>query len=365
MFALVSPAAPARHSPGRGFLRGTRQTMEGADGLVFRRYRFGGIHPSTRALPEGRVPFRRAHPKAATTPIRRNWRWSPVSCCALGLPGKGHSGRGGSANDGPKKGGALRTVAPGDYRTKGQLGASVRSREYRMSDRGEQMNAAAELLEKAQKAANRGDVIEMLEVLTASRYLDGVTRRLQEKWGRSLPWTEIDDCIAQSVDAACAAVTGGRPIRSLGGWLWKSAHNIADDKWRFDHGRRAKLDDTKVRSASETGETDQERESRQELEGLRRKEAIRLARELLPRIGEGQILDVMELVIDAAEDRLPDLPASSIAEALGISKSAARMLVSRGMKRLSRLAEQAGGEAPTGLPELDTDAEEEEDDDAR
>ena len=227
------------------------------------------------------------------------------------------------------------------------------------------MNDAAKLLEKAQQAVNRGDVIEMLEALTASRYLDGLTRRLQRKWGGSLPWTEVDDCIAQSVDAACLAVTGGRPIRSLGAWLWKSADNIADDKWRSDHDRRAEFDDATGPGASETEETDQERESRQELEELRRKEAIRLARELLPRIGEGQILDVMELVIDAAEDRLPDLPASSIAEALGISKSAARTLVSRGIKRLRRLAEQEGVEAPTELPEMDTDVEGEEDDDAR
>lgn len=233
-----------------------------------------------------------------------------------------------------------------------------------MNEREGLMNDAAKLLEKAQQAVNRGDVVEMLEALTASRYLDGLARRLQSKWGGSLPWSEVDECIAQTVDAACAAVTGGRPIRSFGAWLWKSANNIADDKWRSDHDRRAEFDEASVPGALETEETEPERERRQELEELRRKEAIRLARELLPRIGGGQILDVMELVIDAAEDRLPDLPASSIAEALGISKSAARTLVSRGMKRLRRLAEEEGVEAPTDLPETDTDAEGEENSDA-
>ena len=227
-----------------------------------------------------------------------------------------------------------------------------------MSEQETEMNDAAELLERAQQAVNRGDVVEMLRALTASGYLDGLTRRLQEQWGRSLPSTEVDDCIAQAVDAACAAVFTGRTIRSFGAWLWKLAQNFADDRWRSDYAHRTDSDDTTVLAVPDPGETDREREKREELEEARHGEAIRLARELLPRIGGGQILDVMEIVIDAAEDRLPDLPASSIAEALGISKNAARTLVSRGMKRLRRLAEQEGVEVPTSLPETDTDYEE-------
>ena len=76
-----------------------------------------------------------------------------------------------------------------------------------------------------------------------------------------------------------------------------------------------------------------------------------MARELIPRIGDGQIVDVMELVIDAAAQRLPDLPAASIGESLGISEGAARKLVSRGLKRLRREAERAGVTMPTDIPE--------------
>ncbi|MDE0031216.1 MAG: hypothetical protein OXU42_17670 [Deltaproteobacteria bacterium] len=224
------------------------------------------------------------------------------------------------------------------------------------------MNEAAKLLERAEQAVNRTDVVEMLQALAASRYLDGLSRRLQRKWSGSLPWTEVDDCIAQAVDAACAAVSRGRPIRSLAAWLWKSADKIANDRWTFDYGQRVELDVDNSLAAPDTNDTEREREERQELEERRRREAIRIARELLPRIGEGQVRDVMELVIDAAQEGLPDLPAPYIAEALGISNNAARTLVSRGMKRLRRLAEQEGIEAPTGLPEMDT--EEEENDDA-
>ncbi len=226
------------------------------------------------------------------------------------------------------------------------------------------MNEAAKLLERAEQAVNRADVVEMLQALAASRYLDGLTRRLQTKWGGSLPPTEVDDCIAQAVDAACAAVSRGRPIRSLGAWLWKSADKIATDRWTLDYGRRVEFDEDSLLVAPHTNDTEREREERQELGEGRRREAIRIAREFLPRIGEGQVRDVMELVIDAAEEGLPDLPAPYIAEALGISNNAARTLVSRGLKRLRRLAEQEGVEVPTGLPEMDTDAEEEENDDA-
>ena len=51
---------------------------------------------------------------------------------------------------------------------------------------------------ESQQAVNRGDPVEMLDALTASRYLDGLTRRLQKQWGGSLPSPEVDDCIAQA-----------------------------------------------------------------------------------------------------------------------------------------------------------------------
>ncbi len=119
------------------------------------------------------------------------------------------------------------------------------------------------------------------------------------------------------------------------------------------------FDDASVPGVPEPEEPDREREKRQELEESRRREGIRIARELLPQIGEGQLRDVMELVIGAAEDRLPDLPSSDIADALGISKNVARALVSRGMTRLRRLAEQRGVAPPADLPGVDMDEEEE------
>ena len=223
-----------------------------------------------------------------------------------------------------------------------------------MSERHAGIDNAARLLGQAQEAVNRGDPVNMLDALAASHYLDGLTRRLQKQWGNSLPAQEVDDCIAQAVDAACAAVFKGRQVRNLGAWLWKAATNIADDKWRSDYSHRLDLDTAALPGRLELGGTFREDAERRDLGEMRRIEAIRIARGLLPRIGQGQVVDVMEVLIDAAEDRLPDLPASYIAEQVGISESAARTLVSRGLTRLRRLAEEEGVGMPMDLPDTDT-----------
>ncbi|MDE0626333.1 MAG: hypothetical protein OXH99_08045 [Bryobacterales bacterium] len=210
--------------------------------------------------------------------------------------------------------------------------------------------AARLLLQRAQEAVNAGEPLKMLEALTASGYLGGLRRRLQQEWD-SLPSSEVDECVAQAVDAALAAASRGRRIGNLGGWLWKAARNVADDKWRSDYSRRGSFEAALQMVPSETFEGVAEREALRE---ARRKEGIRVARELLPRLGQGQVVAVMAILIDAVENELPDLPPSSIAEQVGISEDAARTLVSRGLRRLGRLAGQEGVEVPMNLPDTDT-----------
>ena len=221
---------------------------------------------------------------------------------------------------------------------------------------------AAALLQKAQSALNRGDVVDMLTALAASGFLDGLTRRLQAEWGGSLPPADIDECIAQAVDAAWGAARKGQKVANIGGWLWKVARNLANDKWRDDYALRGNLDDAAHSVDPDLDEP--QSHLRGQIEDARRREAIRIARELLPRLGEGLVVDVMEVVVDAVEAELPDLPASSIGEAVGISAHTARTLVPRGFTRLRRLAEQEGYEMPTELPELNNDLDEQEYDDA-
>ncbi|MDN2565291.1 sigma-70 family RNA polymerase sigma factor [Aquibium sp. A9E412] len=219
-----------------------------------------------------------------------------------------------------------------------------------------QQEGPEELLRTATTAAARGDPIGMIEALTASGFLFGLVRRLQKQWSK-LPPTEVDDCVAVAVDSAFAAVSAGRPVRNLGGWLWKVASNAAQDRWDADFSERARGELEIDGIAGPEVEDTVRRREREALDDHRRAEAIRLARALLPLIGEGQVVDVMELVIDAAAQGLPDLPSAEIAEALGISEGSARKLVSRGLQRMRREAERAGVEMPEDLPETRMDEE--------
>ena len=154
------------------------------------------------------------------------------------------------------------------------------------------------------------------------------------------PWTPPAPQSSR-VDASQASALGSGKV----------ANNTANDKWKRDYSRRRKLDSAALESGGESLDAAE----RRDLAEAHRKEAIRIARGLLPRIGQGQVVDVMEVLIDAAENGLPDLPASSIAEQVGISENAARTLVSRGLQRLRRLVEEEGIGVLTDLPETDTD----------
>jgi DNA-directed RNA polymerase specialized sigma24 family protein len=197
---------------------------------------------------------------------------------------------------------------------------------------------AQQLLQAAQQAAMAGNAPAMLGALSASGYLDGLVRRLRFKWP-GLPIFEVEDSVVRAVDSAYAfAVQGGR-IRELGAWLWKTADNIAFHRHQ-EYETRGSTEEAE-KAASELPETVAERAA---AEGLldRRAEAIRLIRQLIPQIGTGQIVDVLQMAFDAAIDDEVDLPPSEIGDALGISAEAVRSLLSRGFKRLKKAAEKNG-----------------------
>jgi len=154
----------------------------------------------------------------------------------------------------------------------------------------------------------------MVEALHASGYLDGLVRRLQKQWSH-LPRADVDDCVAEAVNSAFEAVSGGRRISQLGAWLWKAVDNLASDRWRIEHQGRRSADDL-PEDANDLDLDDEERARRDALADHRRSEAIRLARGLLPRVGHGQVIAVMEIVIETVEAGLPDLSAETVAETL-------------------------------------------------
>ena len=209
-------------------------------------------------------------------------------------------------------------------------------------------------MQEALQAAKDHRPDRMLEALAMSGFLDGLTRLLDGQWGQ-MHRMDIEDCIAKAVDEAYNAISQGRKIRNLGGWLWKAANNKTHDLWKKDFEFRDSnfRDFERIASTSESSLTDEEREKRDKLAEFHREEAIRLARRLLPKIGKGQVVSVMELVIDAVEQGVPDLSASDIGDTLGITADAARTLLGRGFTRLYRVAREEGITLPEDIVEAD------------
>ena len=202
--------------------------------------------------------------------------------------------------------------------------------------------------EVAKQGAARGEPHRMLEALALSGFLDGLVRSLNTKWAR-MPVDEVKDCIALAVDSAYQAISQGRSVRDLGAWLWKAADNTVNDRWNDYYHARAPIE-----AADSTAAVDQDLhdEAAERLAEHRRAEAIRVARQLIPRIGQGQVAAVMGVVIDAVERGISDLPQAAIADALGLTEPAVRSLLSRGFDRLAREARREGIELPEDITDL-------------
>jgi len=221
---------------------------------------------------------------------------------------------------------------------------------------------ATALLATAQAAAAAKNAVGMVEALHASGYLAGLKRMLQAKWSK-LPAADVDDSVAEAVEEAYAAVSNRRKVGNLGAWLWKAADNIANDRWDRDHAVMRQVDEASERVGDPELHPDERRE-RDALSEHRRTEAVRLARQLLGAVGHGQVRDVIDMVIDAVEAGEPDLSPEVVADTLGISKDAARALMSRGLDRLKTAARAQGIELPEDIPsDISSDDETEEETD--
>lgn len=214
------------------------------------------------------------------------------------------------------------------------------------------------LLEEATLAARTGDAPRMLSALDRSGFLDGLVYRLRSQWPTLAPF-EHRDIVARAVDAAYSFVAEGGKVANLGAWLWKSAHHIATAQHRDHYDRRGTHEELEAATAPEP-QTEAERAEQDDLDEFRRAEAVRVARSLLPCMGDGHLRDVMEMVVEAAAAGNVDLPASEIGEALGLDADAVRSLMSRGFKRLGREAEKAGIRLPDELPNIIADHTDEE-----
>jgi DNA-directed RNA polymerase specialized sigma24 family protein len=186
----------------------------------------------------------------------------------------------------------------------------------------------------------------MLECLYSSFFLDGLARGLRRRW-HSLSRDDIEFVIAQAVDALYKSVSQGKKILNLAAFLWKVADRKANDFYE----RRARemavepeeLQKLSDKTTSARGCVDTHVGSdREDDYDRRRAEAVRIARTLLPRLGQQNIQSVFAYVLDALEAGEVDVQNREIAEALGISAETVRTSLSRGFARLTRIAREEG-----------------------
>ena len=193
-----------------------------------------------------------------------------------------------------------------------------------------------DFLQKAGEAAEQGNANDMLIYLTASPLLDGLMRILRSQWGRNLPEHVLEECIAYSVDAAYNAVREGRTIASLAAWMKTVARNRAADAWQGDYSLRYALEeDTLENIPNEQGRPEGNVTTCDITDDDQiRKHTVRTLRSLLPHIGQGQVVEVLEVYLDAVESDLQDITSTQIGEMLGLSPNSVRTLFLRGCTRL-------------------------------
>ena len=175
--------------------------------------------------------------------------------------------------------------------------------------------------------------LAIIRHLFESGFVDGLVRRFQRGWSL-LDHAAIEDAVADAVLALYDALAAGRKVASPEAYVFKVAGNCAQAL----HKRITDRDDHYDFDGVEESHPGSGEPGRVDL----REEALRVARRLLPRLGQTNIERVMGMVFDAVEADIPDISPSEIAEALGLSPTVVRQSLRRGFQRLERIALEDG-----------------------
>jgi len=207
-----------------------------------------------------------------------------------------------------------------------------------------------DFLLEANEAALAGDPIGMLTALYKSHVLDGLCRRLAASWN-VIAFEDVQLLVAEAVDVLYQKVRSGEKIRRITPFLLKVAGRRAYD-FHEKHRRIEAMDPADLESAaaaaarqgSSAGAEQASPATTRVVDSLdfeeTRRIALRIARGLLPRLGQQRLQDVMAYILDAIEAGREDISNEEIEEALGLSSGTVRTAKSRGFSRLSRIAKE-------------------------
>ena len=201
-------------------------------------------------------------------------------------------------------------------------------------------SARSRLEQEVVSTASAGKPIEMLEALYASRFLDGLTRRMRSKW-KGLIADDVDDAVAMAVGVLYRDVKEGKVVSDPFGYLWRVTDRKAFSirQQRTDERATDPVNLDRIESEPDLSDDD---EARGEDGTILRKKTVEIARSLLPQIGQANVVKVMEFILEAIEQGAEEITTGQIVEATGLSSENARQCKSRGFRRLERAAKEAG-----------------------
>jgi DNA-directed RNA polymerase specialized sigma24 family protein len=196
-------------------------------------------------------------------------------------------------------------------------------------------------LQESARLAAAGDAGGAVRALVESGYPNGLVRgpHLADRYSRVSAAVRAE-AVAEGLAALHRAIGKGTPVSRPGGYVLKAAEVICAEEQRLQE-RQLSVDGLSDRDLLSAGSPWIDREE-SEIRARRRAAALKLARGFLPRLGQQRAQEVLGYVFDAVERGIVDLPSRDIADALGFSDDVVRQSLSRGFRRLARIAEEEG-----------------------
>lgn len=148
------------------------------------------------------------------------------------------------------------------------------------------------------------------------------------------------EAVAEGLAALHTAITKETPVQHPGGYVLKVADRICAQEQRIQE-QQASSDGLLDRDLLDARAPWADNED-SVIHAKRRSAALRLARSMLPRLGQQRAQEVMGFLFDAVERGAVNVPSQEIAQALGMSDDVVRQSLSRGFRRLARLASDEG-----------------------
>lgn len=214
------------------------------------------------------------------------------------------------------------------------------------------------LLATAKVAGAAGDDKAMVRSIFQSRVLDGIhhrlTARLSSRNGREPDPDDVDGALEMAMTNLFDALSGCGQVRDIAAFLYRAAERRAVDLHRRRR-RELPVDPTTIGQPSGGDQNVLDKLEREEDEAKRQDDAdcevasanrrrtgFQIVRRLLPEMKLARSQQVIGYILDVMEDGAGEVTDESIADALGISREAARKARERGFARLKTLAIKHG-----------------------